>query len=152
MIYQITVLIVASNWNLDSVLFYFDLAFNDYSPLWKRFNIIIVTFSGPLISLLIGILFLKVFANRPKVKGFLKLFFIWVALHALNLFFGAFSSGVSFDEGFGYVAAWIYLNIFWQIFISLIFLFILGLIGYYTASKFLETWRWFRIAYIYARY
>jgi len=139
MMYQLTVLIVASNWDLDSVLLYYDLAFNDYSPLWKRFNIIIVTFSGPLISLLIGVLFLKVFVNRPKVKGFIKLFFIWIALHALNLFFGAFSSGVSFDEGFGYVAAWIYLNIFWQIFISLIFLFILGLIGYYSASRFLET-------------
>jgi hypothetical protein len=137
--YQLAVMIVASRWHLDSVLFYYDLAFNDFSPLWTRFNIIVVTFSGPLISLLIGILFYKVIANRPKVKGFMKLFVIWIALHGFNLFFGAFASGVSTDQGFGYVANWLYMNVFWQIFFSLTFLFILGLIGYYSTGKFLET-------------
>jgi hypothetical protein len=139
MIYQITVLIVASRWKLDSVLYYFDLAFNDYSPLWSRFNIIVITFSGPLVALLIGILFFRVFANRPKVKGFLKLFFLWIGMHGLNLFLGAFSTGVSFDEGFGYVANWLYLNLFWQILFSLIFLFLFGIIGFYAAPRFLET-------------
>ena len=139
LIYQITVLIVASRWKLDSVLYYFDLAFNDYSPLWSRFNIIVITFSGPLISLIIGILFYKVFANRPKVRGFLKLFFLWIGIHGLNLFLGSFSTGVSFDEGFGYVANWLYLNLFWQILVSLFFLFVLGLIGYSAAPRFLET-------------
>jgi len=137
--YQLTVLIVSSRWNLDSVLFYYDLAFNDYSPLWSRLNIIIVTISGPLICLLIGILFLKVFANKPKVKGFLKLFILWIAMHGFNLFLGAFASGVSFDKGFGYVPAWLYFNVFWQIFVSLSFLFILVLIGYYSVPKFLDT-------------
>lgn len=137
--YQLIVMIVASRWHLDSVLFYYDLAFNDFSPLWTRFNIIVVTFSGPLLSLLIGILFLKVVANRPKVKGLIKLFTIWIALHGFNLFFGAFASGVSTDQGFGYVANWLYLNVFWQIFLSLLFLFILGAIGYYSTGKFLET-------------
>lgn len=139
MIYQITVLIVASRWKLDSVLYYFDLAFNDYSPLWSRFNIIVITFSGPLVVLLVGILFFRIFANRPKVKGFLKLFFLWIGIHGLNLFLGAFSTGVSFDEGFGYVANWLYLNLFWQILFALVFLFVLGVIGYYSAPRFLET-------------
>lgn len=139
LIYQLTVLIVSSRWKLDSVLFYYDLAFNDYSPLWSRFNIIMVTLSGPLICLLIGILFLKIFANKPKVKGFMKLFILWIAMHGFNLFFGAFASGVSFDAGFGYVPAWLYFNVFWQIFVSLLFLFILGLIGYNSVPKFLDT-------------
>ncbi len=137
--YQIVVMIVASRWHLDSVLFYYDLAFNDFSPLWTRFNIIVVTFSGPLISLLMGILFFKVISNHPKVKGFMKLFAIWVALHGFNLFFGAFASGVSTDQGFGYVANWLYMNVFWQIFLSLLFLFTLGMIGYHSTAKFLET-------------
>ena len=139
MFYQLTVLVSASRWKLDSVLFYYDLAFNDYSPLWSRYNIIMVTFSGPLVSLLLGILFYRIIASRRKVKGFLKLFVMWIALHAFNMFFGAFASGVSFDQGFGYVPAWLYWNVFWQIFVSLLFLFILGLIGYYSASKFLDT-------------
>lgn len=98
-----------------------------------------VTLSGPLICLLIGILFLKIFANKPKVKGFMKLFILWIAMHGFNLFFGAFASGVSFDTGFGYVPAWLYFNVFWQIFVSLLFLFILGLIGYNSVPKFLDT-------------
>ncbi|MBN2173599.1 MAG: hypothetical protein JW731_05685 [Bacteroidales bacterium] len=139
MIYQLTVLVTASRWRLDSVLYYFDLAFNDYSPLWSRLNIIIVTASGPVVCLLIGILFFRLISNRKKLKGFRKLLVMWIAIIGFNMFLGAFASGVSFDEGFGYVPAWLYLNVFWQIFISLLFLFILGLIGYYSASKFLDT-------------
>lgn len=139
MIYQLTVLVVASRWGLDSVLYYYDLAFNDYSPLWSRYNIIVVTFSGPFISLVLGFLFYKWVANRPKVKGFLKLFVLWIGFHGFNLFLGAFVSGVSFDEGFGYVANWLFLNVFWKFLLSLIFLFILGMTGYFSAQKFLET-------------
>jgi hypothetical protein len=64
---------------------------------------------------------------------------LWLGLHGYNLFLGAFASGTSFDEGFGYVAAWLYLNIFWKILLSLVFLFILGWIGYAVTSKFLDT-------------
>jgi hypothetical protein len=55
------------------------------------------------------------------------------------LFLGSWATGISFDEGFGYVPAWLFMNVFWQIFIALVFLFVLGLIGYYSASKFLDT-------------
>jgi hypothetical protein len=139
LIYQLTVLIVASKWRLDSVLLYYDLAFNDYSPLWTRQNIIITTISGPVICLLIGLLFYRYLSKRPKVKGFLKLFFLWIGMHGFNLFLGGFASGVSFDQGFGYVPAWLYWNVFWQIFISLVFLFVLGYIGYFAAPAFLDT-------------
>lgn len=139
MIYQFTVLVTASFWGLDSVLFYYDLAFNDFSPLWYRLNIIIITLSGPLISVLIGILVYNYLVKRVKSRVWLKLFYLWIAFHGFNFFLGAFASGVSFDEGFGYVASWLYLNIFWKIFISLVFLFILGIIGYYATPRFLET-------------
>lgn len=139
LIYQLTVLIAASRWKLDSVLFYYDLAFNDYSPLWTKFNILFVTFSGPFICLVIGFLFFRFFSIRPKVRGFLKLFFVWVALHGVNFFFGAYASGVAFNEGFGYVPEWLSFNVFWQILTSLISLFILGIIGFYSTSRFLDT-------------
>lgn len=139
LVYQLAVLVMASHWKLDSVLFYYDLAFNDYSPLWTRSNIILVTFAGPMISLFIGFIFYRFITTRPKIKGFSKLFAMWIALHGFNLFFGAFASGVSFDQGFGYVPAWLYWNVFWQIFVSLVFLFTLGIIGYFSASKFLDT-------------
>ena len=138
-IYQVTVLIMASRWKLDSVLYYFDLAFNDYSPLWNRMNIIIVTLSGPVVSLLLGMLFIRVLSKKIDTNKALKLLTLWLGLHGYNLFLGAFASGISFDEGLGYVAAWMYMSVFFKIFLSMVFLFILGLIGYYSASAFLET-------------
>lgn len=139
LLYQFAVLIVASNYKLDSILFYYDLVFNDFSPLWNRKNIIIVTFAGPFISLIIGFLFTRYFSNRRKISKRVKLFMIWLGLHGLNFFLGAFASGVSFDEGFGYVPAWLFMNIFWKILLAMIFLFLLGLVGYYSAPKFLDT-------------
>ena len=139
MVYQLTVLVIAARWHLDSVLFFYDLQFNDFSPLWTPLNIIIVTISGPVVALLFGILFLRILGGRFHMRKHLKLFMLWLGLHGYNLFLGAFASGTSFDEGFGYVAAWLYLNIFWKILISLIFLFILGWIGFAAAPKFLDT-------------
>jgi hypothetical protein len=139
MTYQITVLVMASRWRIDSVFFYYDLQFNDFSPLWTPLNIIIITLSGPLISLIIGIVFMRLLANRFHLRKHTKLLMLWIGLHGYNLFLGAFASGTSFDEGFGYVAAWLYLNIFWKILISLVFLFLLGWIGFASASKFLDT-------------
>jgi hypothetical protein len=139
MIYQITVLFIAAGWRLDSVLFYYDLAFNDFSPLWYRTNIIITTFSGPLVSLIIGFIFIRFLSGKANLGKHTRLFFLWIGLHGFTLFLGAFASGVSFDEGFGYVAAWLYMNMFWKILISLIFLFLLGVIGYFTATRFLDT-------------
>lgn len=139
MTYQITVLVVASRWRIDSVLFYWDLQFNDLSPLWTPLNIIITTISGPLISLIAGIVFLRLLGGKFHMRKHTKLFMLWIGIHGYNLFLGAFATGTSFDEGFGYVAAWLYLNIFWKILISLIFLFILGWIGYAATSKFLDT-------------
>jgi len=137
--YQFAVLIVASNYKLDSILFYYDLAFNDFSPLWNRKNIIIVTFAGPFLSLIFGFLFLRYIAIRPKISKQLKLLSLWIGLHGFNFFLGAFASGVSFDEGFGYVPAWLFLNIFWKILLSMFFLFLLGVVGYYATPKFLDT-------------
>jgi len=64
---------------------------------------------------------------------------LWIGLHGFNFFLGAFASGVSFDEGFGYVPAWLFLNIFWKILLSMFFLFLLGVVGYYATPKFLDT-------------
>lgn len=137
--YQFAVLIVAANYKLDSILFYYDLVFNDFSPLWNRKNIILVTFAGPFLSLIFGFLFLRYLAIRPKISKQLKLLTLWIGLHGFNFFLGAFASGVSFDEGFGYVPAWLFLNIFWKILLSMLFLFLLGVTGYYAAPKFLDT-------------
>ena len=139
LLYQFVVLFVASWYNLDSILYFYDLAFNDYSPLWTRFNIILITFSGPAFSFVVGSFFLRAFFKKKGLSNMQRLFILWIGLHALNMFFGAFVAGVTTDQGFGYVANWLYMNAFFKILLSMISLVILTIIGYYSTRHFLET-------------
>ena len=126
-------------WGLDPTWYYYDLAFNDISPLWNRFNILAITFSGPFVSIIIGLTSYLYLAKRRKISPYLRLFYIWVGLHGLNMFFGAFASGVAFDEGFGYVPIWLFWPVAARILFSIIMLFSLGLFAFYSTKSFLNT-------------
>jgi hypothetical protein len=137
--YWLTSMMVASLYGLDSSLYYFDLKFNDHSPLWNRFNILLVTGIPPFFCLFLGIVLYKVLFKFNSFVGLQKLFILWAAFHLINHFFGAFPSGIVTDEGFGYVAAWMYMNTAFKFMFSLVSLFVLGLIGFYSAQHILET-------------
>lgn len=140
-LYQMTVIFTANNFGISGVLYYYQVFWpiGNSSPLWFPFyKIILITGSGPFISLIIGLVFFRLLVPYAK-DPILKLFYLWVALHALNMFFGGFVSGVTTSDGFGYVALWLRMNIVFRIFFSLIFLFGLASFGYYSTRYFLET-------------
>ena len=141
LVYQFTVVYTANRFGISGVLYYYDVFWpiGDSSPLWFPFyKIILITGSGPFISLIAGLLFFRLF--MPKIKNpVTKLFYLWIALHALNMFFGAFVAGVTTNDGFGYVALWFYMNLIFRIIFSFIALFALAMFGYYSAGYFLET-------------
>jgi hypothetical protein len=141
LLYQLTVIYTANRFGISGVLYYFDVFWpiGDSSPLWyPYFKIVLITGSGPFISLIAGLLFFRIYI--PKARNpVTKLFFLWIALHALNMFFGAFVAGVTTNDGFGYVPLWLYMNIVFRIVFSFISLFALAVFGYYAARYFLET-------------
>ena len=137
--YWITCILVASYYGIDSTLYFYDLKFNDHSQLLNRFNILMVTGIPSFASLLMAMFLYKVLFKNSRFAGLQKLFILWSAFHLFNHFFGAFASGVVTDEGFGYVVAWMYMNTAFKFMFSLIFLFVLGLIGFYSAKHILET-------------
>jgi len=137
--YWLTEMLMASFYGLDSTLFYYDLEFNNYSPLWTRFNILVITGVPPFLSLGTGLLLLRVIFKSKRFKSIQKLFILWWALHSISHFFGAFASGIVTAEGFGYVANWLYMNTAFKFMFSIIALFLLGLVGYYSKRHFLET-------------
>jgi hypothetical protein len=139
LIYWITCVLVASWYGLDSTLYFYDLKFNDHSQLWTRFNILLVTGIPPFFSLFLGFLLLRYIFKIKRLVALQKLFVLWLSFHLFNHFFGAFPSGIITDEGFGYVAAWMYMNTAFKFLFSIISLFILGVIGYFSAQKVLET-------------
>lgn len=137
--YWLTSMLVASFYGIDSTLYFYDLKFNNHSPLWNRFNILLVTGIPPFFCLFLGIFLYQVLFKIKRFVGLQKLFILWSAFHLFNHFFGAFPSGVITDEGLGYVAAWLYMNTAFKFMFSLISLFLLGLIGFYSAKHILET-------------
>jgi hypothetical protein len=130
---------MASLYGIDSILYYYDLRFNDYSPLWTRFNILVITGAPPFVSLFIGLLIHRRIFKLKRFSSIQKLFLLWWSLHSLNHFFGAFASGIVTDEGFGYVAAWLYMNTAFKFMFAIVALFALGVLGYYSKQHFLET-------------
>lgn len=139
LIYWLAEMFMASLYGLDSILYYYDLKFNDFSPLWTRFNILVITGVPPFVSLFIGLLLFRTVFKMKRFNSLQKLFILWWSLHSLNHFFGAFASGVVTNEGFGYVAAWLYLNTAFKFMFTIIALFLLSVFGYFAKQSFLET-------------
>lgn len=137
--YWLTSMMVASLYGLDSTLYYYDLKFNDHSNLWSRFNILLVTGIPPFFCLFLGLFLYRVIFKLKRFTGLQKLFILWTSFHLFNHFFGAFPSGIVTSEGFGYVAAWMYMNTAFKFMFSILSLFVLGLIGYHSAEHILET-------------
>ncbi len=141
LIYQFSTALVASNFNIDSVLFYYEIYFpiGNASPLWNRFNIIAITFAGPFIAILTTLILLRAVLLREKLGPQFRLYLLWVAFHSATHFLGAFVAGIATSQGFGYVADWLFINVFFRILISLVFLFMLTITGYNSAVFALET-------------
>lgn len=137
--YQLTVLITASFYGIDSILYYYKLDFNDHSNLWDAFNIIIITLSGPINSLIMGFVFYNYLFFKVKAYPRLQLFFLWIGLLFFAHFFAAFIAGIITHKGFGYVPLWLFWSEFAKIFGAIIALASLLLIGHLSAGRFLAT-------------
>lgn len=137
--YWLISMLVASWYGLDSTLYFYDLKFNNHSPIWDRFNILMVTGIPPFFCLFLGLFLYKVIFKMRRFVGLQKLFILWSSFHLFNHFFGAFPAGIVTSEGFGYVAAWMYMNTAFKFMFSLISLFVLSVIGYLSAEYILET-------------
>jgi len=135
MLYQFAVMFTASFQEIYGTLYYYKLDFNAHSSNWTRLNIIAVTLSGPLISLIVGLYSYNYLFFKARNYYSLRLFFYWTGLLGIAYFFAAFISGVITNKGFGFVPLWLFWNDFTKFFFALISLVSLILIGYYSASR-----------------
>jgi hypothetical protein len=135
MLYQFAVMFTASFQEIYGTLFYYKLDFNAHSSNWTVLNIIAVTFSGPLISLITGLYFYNYLFFKARNYHSLRLFAYWVGLLGIAFFFAAFISGVITNKGFGFVPLWLFWNDFTKFFFALVALVSLVLIGYFSASR-----------------
>lgn len=136
LIYQLPTILVASVYKIDSVLYFYELYFpvGNASNLWTKTNIIAITLIGPVASGFTALLLFRWVQLRNIKNHVFRLLLLWVAFQGAAHFLGAFVAGIITDLGFGYVANWLFLNVFFKILISLVFLSVLSLAGYYSAT------------------
>jgi hypothetical protein len=112
LIYQAVTIIVATNFNIPVEWNYYRVRFplSRDSYLYSRSALVAIFGSGPVASLLLTFLFLKLFfSNNPSSKSF-QLFYLWGIINGLNFFFGAYIVGILTRTDFVYSTEWLMMN------------------------------------------
>ncbi len=140
-IYQIFTMLMASAYNIPSRMLYFktDFLVHKSSNLWSPSVVIQVCSIGPIVCLILGFVFLRLFHFFKKRKGMFKLFLLWCAVHGFNMFFGAYVGGIFSNKGFGLVMLWFFLQFFLNVAFGFISVILLVFIGSLFSKAFLQT-------------
>lgn len=133
-IYQVVTIIVASSYHIPIIWYYYQLQFPlyTYSPLYTRLALIVIFASGPIFSLMLAFLFLKLYFNTNHIVMRFKLFYLWGFICGVNMFFGAYIAGVFTRTEFIYVSEWLFMNDVFAVeeiiftIIALVFMVIIG--------------------------
>ncbi len=112
LIYQVVTIMVASSFNIPVIWYYYELKFPlyTYSPLYTRTALVSIFASGPIISLMLAFVFLKLFfTKKPFLKRF-QLFFLWGFINGANMFFGSYIAGFFTRTEFIYTSEWLFMS------------------------------------------
>ncbi len=77
---------------------------------WTHDAVKLMYSAGPLLILIAGIIALVAFFSLLEEVARVKIFFVWLCLHAFNYFFGGLLIGNIFTQGIGHVFNWMYLT------------------------------------------
>lgn len=111
-IYQAITIVVASSFRIPVVWYYYELKFPlyTYSPLYTRAALVSIFAAGPIVSLMLALVFLKLFfTTHPFLKRF-QLFFLWGFVCGINMFFGAYIAGFFTRTEFIYTSEWLFMS------------------------------------------
>ena len=132
----VTVFMGGSN-HIPAELFPGHIAFKIPDDAWRVSEVVSTYGPGPFACFLLALLATFVF-NKIKLSGGLrKLFFLWLLLHGFNLFFGGLVAGIIAKSGFWYAVRWSIPSNSATIAITVLFGFLLLLIGFLSAPGFL---------------
>ncbi|HPE33264.1 MAG TPA: hypothetical protein PLI65_00545 [Bacteroidales bacterium] len=134
---QFLTAVVALQYDFKSVLYYYKLVWAIDSYEWTTESVKLLFSLAPLLSLLLGIIFLVIYIILYDDRSNLKQFFLWGFAHGMVWFFGALIAGVILDQGFGYVIMYMYFKDTGKLVLSLLSLTALLLVAAFTTKWFL---------------
>jgi hypothetical protein len=94
------------------VWYYYQLKFPlyTYSPLYTRAALVTIFAIGPIASLMVGFVFLKMFFTKHVILKRFQLFFLWGFISGCNFFFGSYISGFFTRTEFIYTSEWLFMS------------------------------------------
>ncbi len=134
---QISVAIVAQQFEFSNVLYYYKLVYTIDSSSWTPDAVKLLFTLAPVVSLLVGIIFFVIYFNISDSISKFKVFFLWCFIHGIVWFFGALLAGTLLDKGIGYVVMYFYFLDTAKLILSLFSIAIMLFIASYSTRGFL---------------
>jgi hypothetical protein len=107
---EMAVVIAAGSFDIKAVMMYYDVEFLIRSRDWTEEAVKVVFSTGPLIALMLTLVSLTIFVLASQETWTIRLFVMWVILHAFTQSFGEMIIGALLNQGFGWVLAYLYFN------------------------------------------
>ncbi len=142
LVYQFSTAWMASDYDIQLILFHNTLKCitSDYSSLWTSDSAVVVFGIGPLISIILGVIFIFLFHELIDTKGFIKLFLLWAATHFFVRTFSSFTIGtIFFLYGSNLVADWLLIGWAGKMILSIISILVLIACGIYSTNAFVQS-------------
>jgi len=111
-LYQVITILVASSYHIPIVWYYYRLKFPlyTYSPLYTREALVVIFAMGPILSLMLAFVFLKLFFTENVILKRFQLFYLWGFICGANMFFGAYIAGFITRTEFIYTSEWLFMS------------------------------------------
>jgi len=141
-IYQAITIMVASSYHIPVVWYYYQLKFplSEFSPLYTRSALVVIFAAGPVISLMLAFVFLRLYFSTNSILLRFKLFYLWGFICGANMFFGAYIAGFFTRTEFIYTSEWLFMSNMFdieEIIFTVISLLAMGIIGSIVTPLFL---------------
>ncbi len=111
-LYQVITIMAASSFNIPVIWYYYGMEFPlyTYSPLYTRTALVTIFAAGPIFSLMMAFVFLKLYFSENQGIMRFKLFWLWGFISGCNMFFGSYIAGFFTHGEFIYVSEWLFLS------------------------------------------
>ena len=139
LINQLVTARVAAGLYIKTVMYMHRLDFRIAADFWNRPRVIITFLAGPVACLVLGIIVFRVYKHYKKQTGWEKLLFLWLYLHLVNMFFGAYVAGVITRTNFRYVSNYMSVPENAEFAIAFVCVVAMFIFGYFATKLFLQT-------------
>lgn len=117
---QFTLLLSAGMYDYAITIDYGSYFFHVEPYQWTHDAVITIFSAGYILTLIVGLIALLAFYQLISDAMPVKIFFFWLAMHAITYFFGGLMVGNLLTEGIGHVFNWMYLTDTAKMVVSLI--------------------------------